>query len=722
MFPSSESHYILPPPPPPPPPNFAARTMDDAAPYTRHGDQDFPRTRRKRNNSNMNSVDENTDIDDKNSPVDKKEQVQVGMTAEAKDLYREDYRSPWQEWSPDDIGIDSKSTPDSEKFALIVRREKVQSDTGEPVLRMHSISVQSPLIKKRLGPVFAGYQGINTNLKKLEFNAPFHEFFYRWEEFSDQATKGHESDEEKHYKLLFDIISPEVQPHIEQTEDLLNNKVISFDYVWALFEPGTEIHCKVQDEDRLYLLNDGKYQQLPDGTKIYVISCRYIDTDGEFFGYRATSLSIRAFENVTPISELNVLPSHLRPGISEIRVRLEQRGRKFEKLRGTHYMAYSGAYNLRKPAFGAASRQILEGGRVMIDCASYMRYTGETPEKLGPLEGPATTPNYSNSMSSDASFDSSDDDVFDDIPPLPVVQLGRYLARQTRRKYAAYQPRSADNTCLSEKHYALCSHIVKGFCLKAKDWEWNGDVFKHLVLPEDYKRIVWAFVDSQLSRSDDFDDVVRGKGKGIIMLLSGEPGTGKTLTSESVAETMKKPLYSMSAGELGDAAGEVETNLRRVLELSAKWDAVLLIDECDIFLEKRTTSDLQRNKIVSVFLRLLEYYQGVMFLTTNRVASFDPAFESRIHLTINYPELNFDSRLHIWKTFIKPGPGSAVQEAELERLSRIRLNGRQIKNVVKTARLLASREQKALALEHLEVVLRVKNCLPIDAPQAVVNE
>ncbi|KAI8945343.1 P-loop containing nucleoside triphosphate hydrolase protein [Xylaria longipes] len=710
MPPSSES------------PNFAAATIDYyTAPYTRDGDQDPPRKKPKRNHSKMDGVGDNTDIDGKNSSVDNKEPIEVGMTAEAKDLYREDYRSPWQEWSPDDIGIDSKSTPDSEKFALIVRRTKVQSDTGEPVLKMHSISVQSPLIKKRLGPVFAGYQGINTNLKKLEFNAPFHEFFYRWEEFKDQATKEHDSDEEKHYKLLFDIISSEVKPHIEQAEDLLNNKVITFDYVWALFEPGTEIHCKVQDEDRLYLLNGGRYTALPNGSKIYAISCRYIDTDGEFFGYRTTSLSIGAFENVTPISELNVLPSHLRPGISETRVRLEQRGRKFERLQGTHYMAYSGAYNLRTPTFDATNRQILEEGRVMIDCATFMRYTGETPEQLGPLEGPATTPDYSDIMLSDAPFDDLDDDTFDKIP---AVQLARYLARQTRRKYAARQPRSADNTCLSENHYALCSPIVKGFCLKAKDWDiiWNGDVFKHLVLPEDYKRIVWAFVDSQLSRSDDFDDVVRGKGRGIIMLLSGEPGTGKTLTSESVAETMKKPLYSMSAGELGDAAGDVETNLRRVLELSAKWNAVLLIDECDIFLEQRTTSDLHRNKIVSVFLRLLEYYEGVMFLTTNRVASFDPAFESRIHLTINYPELNFDSRLHIWKTFITPGPSSAVQQAELERLSRIKLNGRQIKNVVKTARLLASREQKALALEHLEVVLRVKNCLPVDSSQAVVNK
>ena len=66
-----------------------------------------------------------------------------------------------------------------------------------------------------------------------------------------------------------------------------------------------------------------------------------------------------------------------------------------------------------------------------------------------------------------------------------------------------------------------------------------------------------------------------------------------------VAEEMKKPLYSMSAGELGSTAGEVEDQLHKVLELSTKWRAILLIDECDVFLEKRTTSDLERNKLVS---------------------------------------------------------------------------------------------------------------------------
>ena len=212
----------------------------------------------------------------------------------------------------------------------------------------------------------------------------------------------------------------------------------------------------------------------------------------------------------------------------------------------------------------------------------------------------------------------------------------------------------------------------------------------------------------------------------------------------------------MSAGELGEDARRVEEALENILELTTKWQAILL-DECDIFLEQRTTADIARNMLVSsklfskpvnpsscfetrtkgrdrnthsvpiVFLKQLEYYRGVLFLTTNQVAAFDPAFESRIHLSINYPALDRESRLHIWRTFVRPDSGaggatgasqyaSQVTDEELQDLARHELNGRQLKNVVKTARLLAKNEKSALALRHIEKVLNVKKMNLISMP------
>ena len=102
-----------------------------------------------------------------------------------------------------------------------------------------------------------------------------------------------------------------------------------------------------------------------------------------------------------------------------------------------------------------------------------------------------------------------------------------------------------------------------------------------------------------------------------------------------------------------------------------------------------------------------------MILTTNRVSAFDAAFESRIHLAINYPALDFASRLYIWRVFVHPNVDSTkgvsvLCEEDLTALAKNDMNGRQIKNAVKIARLLARQRGQQLALEHIEMVMGVK--------------
>ena len=243
--------------------------------------------------------------------------------------------------------------------------------------------------------------------------------------------------------------------------------------------------------------------------------------------------------------------------------------------------------------------------------------------------------------------------------------------------------------------------------------KWNDDAFNTLVLPIDTKEMLMGFVESQVETQTTFDDVIQGKGKGINMLLSGPPGVGKTLTAESVAESMHIPLYMMSAGDLGTKPHEVELNLRNILEMVAKWNAILLLDECDVFLEARTSHDLERNKLVSIFLRTLEYYEGILFLTTNRVSNMDTAFQSRIHVSMAYPNLTSSSRRQIWKTFLTLSKqNSDISDEDLDELAEIDLNGRQIKNVLKTAFLIAVRKRMPLKKEFVNVVLTIEGRRP----------
>lgn len=296
-------------------------------------------------------------------------------------------------------------------------------------------------------------------------------------------------------------------------------------------------------------------------------------------------------------------------------------------------------------------------------------------------------------------------------------------------------------TSLTKDQLLLCGSTLKGYSLRNKKWldfsinsvkeiKYNDDAFDSLVLPEDHKELILALTESQVANKETFDDVIQGKGKGMIMLLSGPPGVGKTLTAESgnssppslslsfntntnlVAESMNAPLYMMSAGDLGLDSSSVESSLTNVLEMATKWNAILLLDEADVFLEQRSSHDLERNKLVSIFLRILEYYEGILFLTTNRVDNIDAAFQSRIHVSMQYNELSESSRRVVWKNFLGMSKDGATREnfgdEDLAKLAKHTMNGREIKNVLKTAQLLASKKQESLAYGHVASVLAIE--------------
>ena len=108
--------------------------------------------------------------------------------------------------------------------------------------------------------------------------------------------------------------------------------------------------------------------------------------------------------------------------------------------------------------------------------------------------------------------------------------------------------------------------------------------------------------------------------------------------------------------------------------------AIVLIDEADVYLEERSLQDVQRNCLVSVFLRHLEYFQGIMFLTTNRVTTFDDAFRSRITFAMKFDDLSTMAKKQIWKTFLQKVPAeNKVSDKDVEGLSHKGINGRQVR-------------------------------------------
>ena len=87
-------------------------------------------------------------------------ELSSGMKIDIKELYRDDPRQGWDDWTPEDVGVDPEETSEAKTYALVVRREK--SSQGRASLALHSITVQSPLMRRILNETFVGYQGIST--------------------------------------------------------------------------------------------------------------------------------------------------------------------------------------------------------------------------------------------------------------------------------------------------------------------------------------------------------------------------------------------------------------------------------------------------------------------------------------------------------------------------------------------------------------------------------
>jgi AAA+ superfamily predicted ATPase len=244
---------------------------------------------------------------------------------------------------------------------------------------------------------------------------------------------------------------------------------------------------------------------------------------------------------------------------------------------------------------------------------------------------------------------------------------------------------------------------------------WNKIAFDNLVVDRDTKELIQALVMNQVE-AERGTDVIGGKGNGLIMPLHGGPGTGKTFTAEAVAEIAEKPLYRVTCGDIGTKPEDAEKYLESALHLGNIWGCVVLLDEADVFLEERSLDQVERNALVSVFLRVLEHYEGILILTSNRVGTFDEAFKSRIQLALHYKNHSVGQRQRIWWNFLdhlramERGEKATIDIDDIrdhvsELANQFEMNGRQIRNVITTARQLAKHRKQIMNFSHLEHVI-----------------
>ncbi|KAJ6506201.1 P-loop containing nucleoside triphosphate hydrolase protein [Mycena vitilis] len=592
-----------------------------------------------------------------------------------------------RDWIIQDSEVYTTPNRDTDQYTqwsdhvFIVQRNVKQSKGSDYPEIATELLIRSGYLRKALREVMKYTQGLDWTASLLTFDPNVLLAFLPRMGATASAlcdTEAESSTTKKHLSFLIEFLESEYAALLSKIRNFIRHGEITFDLAWAIFIPGDVVFssCRTTGEPRVFRLRKMETECHWFTREIFwSLSCEYVEafehpsTTGQQFGLATYQIEIECFEGVKKITDLQAYPVLYHADGDDIRQNLTRRARKWVKLCGVHHNQYNG---LAWKKTDKKLESMPVNGRIIID-------RGESPPS--PRTG-----------------------LLGEMCGVPHV-----FRESTRLRHGEH--------ILKDDDLMLATPIVYGFSFTAKRWlefnvefvndiKWNDEGFKNLAIDPDRKTLIQALVQSHANSKDSVDDFVVGKGLGLIINLFGPPGVGKTLTVEATSEHLRKPLYIVSAGELGTTPAELDRELTKIFSLIPVWDAVVLIDEADVFLQKRKTADVERNAMAAVFLRQLEYFQGILFLTTNRVKQFDPAFQSRIHLSLRYQNLSPSEKEQLWHAFLEKtrtvGLGLKDPSArQLRALAQRKLNGRQIKNVVKLAVALAGEEQKPLTYAHL---------------------
>ena len=540
--------------------------------------------------------------------------------------------------------------------------------------------INSAHILKAFRDVIQSYPTVAADFSEpFDMESPFRMLYHYWDNLDVYRESSEDDEARMHLNLLFDFMETDMGPEKKRCETQVKKGQVDFARLWTIYRPG-DIQVRFENNHPWLLkLVKTAYEENTKEGKWMEAHCTYTDYDGTDVGEAKQVFKIHqkryfASENPANITDLVVYPRKFLEEDDSLEKRLLERGAHFLTLRGTCIRQYDGlAEHIKEPPldfyhpdmaqWDAVWWPYKETGRVVID-----RKTFQEDNHLS--------------------------------------QVGIKPDPETINKI-------------------LCPPFVYGFSLARKEWcrfyltlireiDWNKNSFDSLVMNDSQKMLLQALVSSH-AFPDNPRDQMRQKGKGLVILLHGTPGSGKTLTAECAAEMTEKALFSTSMAELNkfNRAWYFEHRLMQVLQYATIWRAIVLLDEADVFLESRkddVADAAERNALVAVFLKHLEYFSGIVFLTTNRIHVFDAAMKSRIHLALGYSPPGLEMRRLIWTQSLR---AARVEQLDIDQaidiLVRDKLNGREITNTINTAQTLARFEGKPLQLKHIETVLGVRN-------------
>ncbi|SPQ20659.1 8e91407e-3944-4112-816d-64ed6737502f [Thermothielavioides terrestris] len=624
--------------------------------------------------------------------------------------------------------------------------------SGRFSLRYHMLEVQNPLLVAALGEILEKQDIHLDTSENASFKYPFPELYFGYDDIvAKHRSLGEE--EPTHPLLPFLLLLIRLLDDIfadtrAKLKALRAAGLVSFKLAWTLFPRNRTVVSWGNNCELLCKVTSATYESF-NGSQVLIILGRVLRFDGRVFLWEDFTIRIDDFGGNRPITELPAYPLELHEAAGDVRTRLTARGRKVLDYQGLTYAHYSGI--AIHSSSKATERHNVEG-RVLIDVVGYNKHH----LAQGAREG-------SDPQSKKRQLVVGDDDDSGGGRGI-TGSSGTSAGAGALRLSVAAQERNKLAMLALEAEEPLLMYmlpLVQGYALKNKLWVsfyvedigpvvWNDEAYDHLVYNEQQKDLVMSFVESHCGgggggpaqkRTDAMQDVIAGKGQGLVILLSGPPGTGKTLMAEAVADRTRRPLFYLQAEDLGINAAALGANIKKVFQMATEWDAVILLDEADVFMAERHPQDIARNELVSIFLRELEYFRGIIFLTTNLYSTIDSAFRSRVSLHLLFHSLTPEARMLIWRKFLdrlppplaKAGPplpgrpdpaqgdpaeqqvvaatdqerDGVLTDADIKELAAWQLNGREIKTAVKMTKTWCDHKGYALSLSRLENGIKV---------------
>ncbi|KAL8771423.1 MAG: hypothetical protein Q9209_003091 [Squamulea sp. 1 TL-2023] len=595
--------------------------------------------------------------DEEDINIIKPSSVKPGMIPEIKGFYpaeRDDLtgRCHVTDKRPQDLPK-PEETEENGRYALVIRYSRCYD--GRKNLSVSSIVVQSPLLKMVLGWVLKDYPCMAPELDRLELVSPFRPFVHRWQRLTNALEWEQDPETKSHIQLFYDALKTELELTLETRSDFLDHKTITFNALWMIFSPGDIIfttYNKRQVGARLIdsMIDSGRHED------VYRLECEMIHSDGTSFGWGRHSFEIPEFAGMKKIYDLPVFPLYFHRNVDKIKQKLVNNGQAYERLLGFHHKQYQGiALDGYHPFY--------VDSRIIIDAETHGCHNPDRQICLKPLRkaknNTSTAPNHSEQS------DSS--------------EVEEEVAKATNKS-----DKSNTVPALTDEQRMVCGTSVKGYSLRNKRWldffvdnikdiDWKENAREDVVLEEEQKDLIFSMAEGHRLNHQGLQT------KGLNVLICGPTGVGKTLTVESVAESLHAPLLYLTSADVDvdPKDPDLESPFTDLLEMCGRWNMVLLLDVAN----GRLDGDL---------------------LDKEEEYCMDNRFLSRFHVTVNLPELSTAMRETIWQKSLESNKDISFF-VDRKTLADWPLNGREIANAVTAAKTLA--RNGTLDMKHLERVI-----------------